>query len=160
MRETDLLWFIPLFPVVFIGFTMLILGFLAELGGWRELGQLYPEPKGIKRQAIRSFGMTSLDLRRGWFPLPVNYGNIVAVVVGAAGLHLRVWKIFAFRHPPLLIPWTQVERFEAGQILFWRTLTLIPRGTNTRIRLYGAPAKAIETLVHQLAAKPPAMAGA
>ncbi len=153
------LWFLPLFPVIFAGMYVLIVGLIAELGGWRELGQLYPEPKGIKRKAIRSFGMTSLDLRRGWLPLPVSYGNVVAVVVGAEGLHLRVWKIFAFRHPPLLIPWTQVERFESGRMLFWRTLTLTPRGTHTRIRLYGAPAAAIETLVHELAGQPTALAG-
>jgi hypothetical protein len=154
------LWFLPLFPVLFLGMWMLVLGLLAELGGWRELGQLYPAPRGMKPKAIRSFGMTSADLRRGWFPLPVNYGNMIAVVVAAEGLHLRVWKIFAFRHPPLLIPWTQVERFESGRMLFWRTLTLTPRGTNTRIRLYGAPAAAIETLVTQLAGQTPGVVGA
>lgn len=151
------LWFLPLFPVIFAGMWMLIIGLIAELGGWRELGQLYPEPKGIKRKAIRSFGMTSADLRRGWFPFPMSYGNVVAVVVGAEGLHLRVWKLFAFRHPPLLIPWTQVERFESGRMLFWRTLTLTPRGTSTRIRLYGGPAGAIETLVHELTGQPSAL---
>ncbi|HST58752.1 MAG TPA: hypothetical protein VLK84_08695 [Longimicrobium sp.] len=130
---------------------MLIISLIAELGGWRELGQLYPEPRGIKRKAIRSFGMTSIDLRRGGFPLPVNYSNVVAIVVAAEGLHLRVWKLFAFRHPPLLIPWTEMERIESGHLLFWRTLTLTPRGTSTRIRLIGAPAKAIEELVRQLA---------
>lgn len=154
------LWFLPLFPVLMIGMWMLILGFIAELGGWRELARLYPEPKGIARKPIRSFGMTSLDLRRGWFPLPVNYGNVVVLVVGSQGLHLRLWRIISFRHPPLLIPWTQVERFEAGHLLFWRTLTITPRGTNTRIRLIGAPAKAIETLVGQLAGQPAELARA
>ena len=154
------LWFLPLFPVIFAGMWMLTIGLIAEVGGWAELARLYPEPTGMKRTAIRSFGMTSAGLRRGWFPLPVNYSNVLAIVVGPEGLHLRVWKIFAFRHPPLLIPWTQVERFEAGQVLFWRTLTLTPRGTGTRISLYGAPAKAIETLVNQLAGPPAELARA
>jgi hypothetical protein len=146
------LWFLPLFPVIFIGFWMLVVGLLAELGGWRNLGQLYPAPRGIQPEPIRSFGMTSADLRRGWFPLPVSYGNVIAVGVGAEGLHLRVWKLFAFRHPPLLVPWTQVERFESGHLLFWRTLTVVPRGTTVRIRLYGNVAKAVEEVAHQLAA--------
>lgn len=156
--QTLPLWFLPLFPIIFIGFWTLVTGLLAELGGWRELGQLYPEPKGIKRTAVRSFGMTSVDLRRGWFPLPVNYANVISMVVGAEGLHLRVWKIFAFRHPPLFIPWMQVERFEAGRLLFWHTLTLTPRGTNIHIRLSGAPARATETLVNQLAGQPSVLA--
>lgn len=158
--QTLPLWFLPLFPILFVGFWMLVIGLLAELGGWRELGQLYPEPQGIERAAVRSFRMTSVELRRGWFPLPVNYANVISMVVGAEGLHLRVWKIFAFRHPPLLIPWTQVERFEAGQVLFWRTLTLTPRGTGTRIRLYGAPARAVQARVDELAGRPAKLARA
>lgn len=148
------LWFIPFFPLIMVGMWALIIGFIAELG-WRELARLYPEPKGIVRDPVRTFGMASMDLRRGWFPLPVNYGNCVVLEVASAGLHLRVWRILGFRHAPLLIPWNQVERFEAGRVFFWRTLTVHPRGTSVRLRLYGSAAQAVEEVAHQLAARHP-----
>lgn len=144
------LWMIPLFPLFFAGMWMLVLTIISA-AGWNALARLYREPEGMARDPVASFRTTSIDLRGG-FPLPANYSNCVIVEVARAGLHLRVWLPFRFRHPPLLIPWARVERFERGRFLFWRTLTLHPRGTNTRIRLYGGPARAVEEVARQIAA--------
>jgi hypothetical protein len=144
-------WFIPLFPIFFAAMWLAITGGLAELGGWGELARLYREPAGMARAPLQRFPMASLDLRRRSFSLPMNYGNCVVVEVAAAGLHLRTWLPFRFRHPPLLIPWSQIERFELGRMLFFRTLTLYPRGVSRRVRLYGGPARAVEQVARQLA---------
>ena len=150
--QTFLLWFLPLFVVAFAGLWMFISALLAEIGGWGELARLYAEPEGMVRAPVQSFPMASLDLRRGRFALPANYSNCAIVEVAQAGLHLRTWRPFRFRHPPLLIPWTQIERLEPGSFLFWRTMSIHPRGVGTRIRLDGGPAKAVEDVWRQLAA--------
>lgn len=161
MNETQavLLWVIPLFLVFFAGLWLLVTGALGELGGWGELGRLYREPEGTVREPVQSFGMASLDLRRGELSLPVNYGGCVVVEVARAGLHLRTWLLFRFRHPPLLIPWSQIDRLEPGRTLFFRTLTLYPRGVSRRVRLYGGPAKAVEQAAQRLARRPAQPAG-
>jgi hypothetical protein len=146
------LWFIPLFPLFFIGMWMFIMTLLASLGGWRTLARLYPAPDGAPRDAAHTFRMTSIDLR-GPLPLPVNYSNCVTIAITPAGLHLRVMAFFRFRHPPLLIPWTHIGRLEPGRMLFWRTLTLHPRDTGVRIRMLARPGEAVEEVARQLAAR-------
>ena len=152
---TFALWFIPVFMVGFAVFWIGGISALAELGGWGELARLYREPEGTVRAPVRSFQMGSLDLRRGWFPLPVNYGGCMVIEVAAAGLHLRPWRPFSFRHPPLLIPWSEMERVQRGHLFFFPTVTISPRGVETRIRLFGAPAKAVEQVFQQRAAAAP-----
>jgi hypothetical protein len=155
MNETHELplWLIPLFPVFFAAMWLGITSLLAELGGWRELARLYAEPEGTVRAPAQRFSMASLDLRRGWFPLPVNYSNCMVVEVAPAGLHLRPWLPFRFRHPPLLIPWPAMERVQMGTFLFFRILTISPRGVGIRLRLYGGPARAVEQVWQQAAAR-------
>jgi hypothetical protein len=153
--QTFIIWFVPLFLVAFTALWLLICALLAEVGGWSELAGLYREPEAMVRAPVQSFGMATLDLRRGWFPLPANYSNCAIVEVAPAGLHLRTWRPFRFRHPPLLIPWSQIERLEPGHMLFFRTLTIHPRGVGTRIRLYGGAGKAVEEVGRQLTARTP-----
>lgn len=138
------LWFIPLFPLFFVGMWMFVTALLSAAGGWGALGRLYPDPDGRARSPLQSFGSASAYLRRGGIPLPVNYNNCVVVEVAEAGLHLRPWLPFRFRHPPLLIPWDRIDRVDPGTLLFRRTVTIHPRGTGTRILLRGRPAEAVE----------------
>jgi hypothetical protein len=130
-----------------------IMVLLSELGGWRALARRYPAPEGAPRDAVRTFRMASIDLRRGALPLPVNYSNCAKIAVTPAGLHLGVMVFFRFRHPPLLIPWTQIGRLQPGRLLFWRTLTLHPESTGIRIRMMGEPAAAVAEVARQLAAR-------
>lgn len=150
---TFLMWFIPLWVVGFVALSMGIMALLAQVGGWSELAALYREPEGMVRQPVQSFGMASLALRRGWFPLPVNYSSCAIVDVAAAGLHLRTWRPFRFRHPPLFIPWEQMESMVPGRMLFFSILTIRPRGVGTQISLWGGPAKAVEAAYRQLLAR-------
>lgn len=145
-------WLFFLFPIFFAAMWLGITGMLAEIGGWSELARLYREPEGMVRAPVQSFRMATLDLRRRGIPLPTNYSNCAIVELAVEGLHLRPWAIFRFRHPPLLIPWTQMEQVQPGTFLFFRVLTVSPRGVGTRIRMYGAPAEAVEHAWRQLAA--------
>lgn len=144
-------WVLPLFPIFFTGVWLLVTTLIASMG-WTALARVYREPKGLVRAPVRRFAMASMDLRRGINPLPANYNGCVIVEVAPAGLHLRTWLLFRFRHPPLFIPWPQIERAELGRLLFFQTLTLHARGVQTRIRLQGRPAQAVEEVLRQLAA--------
>jgi hypothetical protein len=155
MSETQILLFLlVVFPLFFTAMWLGITGLLAEVGGWSELARVYREPDGMVRAPVQSFRMATLELRRGWFPLPANYSNCMIVEIAQAGLHLRPWRPFRFRHPPLLIPWSQIEGIERGYILIFRILKISPRGVQTRIRLYGGAADAVEQVWQQAAARP------
>jgi hypothetical protein len=154
MSQTQILLFLLVaFPLFFTAMWLGITGLLAEVGGWGELARLYREPEGTVRAPAQRFSMATLDMRRGWFPLPVNYSNCMVVEVAPAGLHLRPWRVFRFRHPPLLIPWSHIEQVEPGYVLIFRILKITPRGVQTRIRMYGKPADAVEEAWRQLATR-------
>src|SRR5262249_9786312 len=44
----------------------------------------------------------------GW----VGYNGALVVASDASGLYLSVWPLLAWAHPPVFIPWTEVERIE------------------------------------------------
>lgn len=146
-------WIIPLFPVFFTAMWLLVTGTLSMVGGWSELARHYRDPGEAPRRSSIVLRGSSLGLRGGWIPLPTNYNNCVTLTLSGTGLHLRVFFVFRFRHPPLLIPWTRVERVERGTALFFfRTLTVRPHGVDTRIRLYGRAARVVEGAWGQRAA--------
>lgn len=137
-------WIIALFPLFFVGIWLLVVGLLATLGGWGALARRYPDPGDAARGNLLVLGGSSLMMRRAPIPFPVTYKRCVTVTLSGVGLHLRVMAFFRFRHPPLLIPWEQVERMEAGHFLAWRTLTVHAGGTGTRIALYGSSVQVVE----------------
>jgi hypothetical protein len=137
-------WIFALFPVFFAAVWLFVVGLLASMGGWSELARHYRDPGEAPRGNAVVLSGASVSLRRGWIPLPANYNHCVTLSLSGTGLHLRVMAVFRFRHPPLLIPWTQVERVEPGTVLFFRILTVHPRGTSTHIHLYGRASTAVE----------------
>ena len=154
------LWLIPIaFPVFFVALWTFICAILSAVGGWSELGRHYRDPDGMARAPLAKFRTASAGLTRGWTPFPVGYNNCLIVEVAETGIHLRTWMPFRFRHPPLFIPWTHVERAYPGQILFFRTLVLHPAGVGTRIHLYRGPAEAVEQVLMQLLQQQPHPAG-
>lgn len=136
-------WLIPLFPVFFAGFWMFVTGVLSAAGGWHGLAERFREPPNPPSATARRFRMASADLVNGAFPLPVSYSGCLIVDLGDAGIHLRPWLPFRFAHPPLLIPWAQVEDCAEGRYFLRRAATVRLRGTGTYIRFYGAPGQAV-----------------
>lgn len=115
--------------------------------------RLYRAPRGAADAAERSFPIASVSLLRPGLSAPVRYNGCIAVGISGAGLHLRVWRIAAGRHAPLLIPWSGMERVEPDRGLLGRTLTIHPHGTRTRIRLHW-PAEAVDEVMRAHAARP------
>jgi hypothetical protein len=59
-----------------------------------------PMPRPKTRLGYGVFG--------GW----VGYNGALVVASDASGLFLSVWPLLSWAHPPLFIPWTEVERVE------------------------------------------------
>ena len=147
------LWIIfLLFPLFFAAIWLFVTGILATVGGWSVLARLYRDPGHAFRGNIVQLPGSSVSLRRGRVPLPANYNRCVTLTLPGPGLHLRVVSAFRFRHPPLFIPWGQMETVEPGTMLGWRILTLRPRGTGTRIYLWGGTAEVVEDAYRRHAA--------
>jgi hypothetical protein len=137
-------WIFLLFPVAFAAVWLLVTGLLGTLGGWSALARLYPDHGDAPAGDVVEIPGTSLGLQRAGMPFPVRYKRCVTVLLSATGVHLRVMALFRFRHPPLLIPWAQVERMETGHLARWRGPVIHPRGTGTTILVHGGAAGAIE----------------
>lgn len=139
----SIVWVIPLYLVFCAAVCLLVTDMKAKLGGWSELARHYRDPEEPPRGGFVVLAGSTVSLRRERMPLPMSYPRCVTLTVSGTGLHLRVLFALRFRHPPLLIPWTQVERVEPGTAPFFRLLTVHPRGTDTHIHLSGRAAAAV-----------------
>jgi hypothetical protein len=55
----------------------------------------------------------------------MNYGLCLTVVVGSAGLYLKVVPLFRLGHPPLLIPWADIHGLREKRFLWlWRLVEM------------------------------------
>jgi hypothetical protein len=81
-----------------------IMPVLARAGGWTILAERYPASAPMPRPRTR-FGY---GVFAGW----VGYNGALVVSSDASGLFLSVWPLLSWAHPPVFIPWTEVERIE------------------------------------------------
>lgn len=119
MDESELRWLAPLATgLLFVALWVGIFQLVARFGGWRELARAYP-PLGISGTgAGETFRMRSVQLRRG-----TNYNNCVTLTAGPSVLRLALPWLFAWGHPPIEVPWSEIET-EAGRSFFVRLVTL------------------------------------
>lgn len=88
--------FLLVFPLFWSGIVLLV----GTLGGWRRLAAAYP--------ATGAEATTTWRFRGGRMGF-MNYKGVLDVGVSDAGLHLGVFLPFRVGHPPILVPWDQVE---------------------------------------------------
>jgi hypothetical protein len=84
----------------FVAFSLVILNFLAIVGGWQRLASCYyasAVPPG-ERFLFRTANVGS-----------VGYGSCLRFISGPAGLFISVFLLFRPGHPPLFIPWSDVS---------------------------------------------------
>jgi hypothetical protein len=91
-------------PVLFLGLFSTVwcavCVVMATIGGWRRLAESY--------RAIDEFDgerWRFRSARMGW----VGYNNCLTFGVNATGLYLAVLFPFRLGHPPLLIPWSEID---------------------------------------------------
>ena len=86
-----------------------IMPVLARVGGWTILAERYPASAPMPSPKTR-FGY---GVFAGW----VGYNGALVVASDQGGLYLRVWPLLSWAHPPVFIPWTEVERIEHSRRL-------------------------------------------
>ena len=121
------LWFvIPLYPVVL---WLVELALLSYIGGWVTLSKQFR----LRGNFIRVEWNWQRSKMRGM----VGYNNSVTVGCNSEGLYLALMPLFAFRHPPLLIPWNEI-RISRKQVVFLEYVRL-GLGRELNIPLYLRP---------------------
>ncbi|MGH9564904.1 MAG: hypothetical protein ACRD4I_02870 [Candidatus Angelobacter sp.] len=66
-----------------------------------------------------------------------TYGNCLVVGGSSEGLYLAIMALFRFRHPPLLIPWTEIA--VTRQCIVFRKVVRFELGRELDIPLYLHP---------------------
>jgi len=115
MPPQDLAWIAPAFAV----FWLVLTGALSHLSGWHELAKRFRSDDSIEGRRFR-FRSAAI----GWPYFPVSYGGSLFATVGPRGFTLSIFFLYRFLHPPLLIPWTEIERCEPTR-RWLRTYTAI-----------------------------------
>lgn len=140
---------------LFFGFWSLVMAMASLIGGWNELAKRYRREE-IKfsirdERPAERFRWASLKMGPTYFP--TNYGNCTTIDLSESGLGLNVALFFRPMHPPLLIPWTDIESCQLGKELWiFDRAKIQVRGLANPLRIYGRAARAIERYSAELCA--------
>jgi len=124
----NLLLFVPilLFPLVWV-FTV----WLITLLGWSRLARRYAL-RGSFHGHVRSFQSGII----GGFS---RYNGVLVIGWGEQGLFLHVFFLFRINHPPLLIPWDEIQEAISDTYWFTKRLRLRMRAPDApMVTLFGA----------------------
>lgn len=130
-------WFILLFIVAWLGACTLI----SLTGGWHRLSRKFRSASDIHGETFR---FASMSLGTGLFP--ARYRNVLFVTVGRSGMGLSVVFFFRLLHPPLIIPWSEVETVRPERAWLASHIAVYIRNFDKRL-LFRGPAgrKILET---------------
>ena len=113
-----------------IVFWFLVIALLSYAGGWWALAREYREDALTVADGPK-WNFQSVCLRK-W----CGYNGGVVVIAGETGLRLSVWPIIRPAHPPLFLPYAEME-FEDLKVL---------GGVRTRVRMQRVPSITIDVL--------------
>lgn len=113
--DPSVLYFIPLFPIAFIGLWCAVSLILSHVGGWHRLAHRFtvnspPSGKSHSMQSGRIGG--------------VNYNHCLTIHISEHGLRLSILFLFRLGHPPLLIPWDQIKSVQIVKFLWMQALEI------------------------------------
>lgn len=111
----------------FVAVWTLVLWITSRASGWRRLAERYGETALFAGEVVR-FG----SARIGW----ANYNGSLNVGANDMGVYLAPMTIFRAFHPPLFIPWSQIQAEPFRGFPGGITLTF-PVVTHTRIQFFG-----------------------
>jgi hypothetical protein len=103
------LWFI--FPAYFVALWLLVSAVISFIGGWTKLAGAF--------RLVKPFVGQQWKGQSGQMRWIAGYGNCLTVGCNTEGLYLATMPLFRFRHPPLLVPWSEIS-ISQRKILFFR----------------------------------------
>ena len=107
------------FLVVFPLFWSAIVYLIARLGGWSDLAKQYAlqEP----------YSGTTFQMQSVTIGILGNYRSVVTIGANDVGLYLNPLVVYRPGHPPLLIPWDDIEPRQARGLSFVEMVSFSPR---------------------------------
>ena len=77
---------------------------ISRIGGWTELGTIY--------RTTNPFPPTRYYFVSAVMRASVNYGSCLTVSADLEGIYLKTFFLFRVFHPPLFIPWGDLDYME------------------------------------------------
>jgi hypothetical protein len=112
------------FPFFFVALWVFTLSIIARVGGWSELADRYRADAVFEGEMLR---FQSIALRR-WRFMPMGMNHVVAIGADQTALKLSLFILFRPGHPPLSIPWSDVEAAPEKMLGFLPRVQLTVRG--------------------------------
>lgn len=122
--------FCVFFPLLWTGIVM----FLSRASGWHGLAQRFSCPVA---PAGESFSGQSAMF--GF----ARYKSTVTVTIADQGVHLSLFFLFKMGHPPILIPWSEIQSAETSSYLFFKT-TRVTLKNGATIDFWGGSAEPLK----------------
>jgi hypothetical protein len=110
----------------FVALWLAVSAVVSLIGGWTRLASEFRAERHSTAPRIR---LGSARMRFG-----THYGHVIGLDCQTPGLSLSALPIFRFRHPPLFIPWDQIETTHYKSFWIFPTTTLF-LGSEARIPL-------------------------
>jgi hypothetical protein len=117
-------WIIPLALLGFVAFWSFVVWLISAFGGWSRLAQHYRDFDNYHGRKLR---MRSGRLGGS------SYNGVLTIGADFQGLYLAVNPFFRVGHPPLYIPWNDIQMEE--QQRFFMTNTVLTFAQVPRIKL-------------------------
>jgi hypothetical protein len=127
-NPSALIFLFPTFAAVLLCTIFFV---ISRIGGWATLARRFRATEPFYGE---TWGWQSAKFR-GW----CNYNNCLTVGASQEALYLSVMIPFRLFHPPLMIPWREIE-VETGKVLFgfWDMATCrIGVEERVTVRIYG-----------------------
>lgn len=104
------------FPLLLVAAFFFTAHLTAAVGGWRELARVYRADGPIA-------GAREWRNRGGRMRYATQYNGCLNIAANAMGVQLSLWRIFP-AHPPLFIPWSDIQTEPVDGMLFaWTRLS-------------------------------------
>lgn len=126
-----------LFPVFFISIWVFVSFLLSVAGGWRNLGKIY-----LADGAFDGKKWYFQSLKMG----VVNYNSCVNIAANENSLYISVLPIFRIGHPPLNIPFSELQGKEYKGWIFRYVIIHTDKAKGTNIKLFKKQADRVEHL--------------
>jgi hypothetical protein len=93
--------FAAIFPIYFFCLWCLVAAIVSYVGGWFSLAKVY--------RTRAPFNGAKWRMQSGQMRWLANYNGVLTLGVSQQGLYLASMFLFRFMHPPLLVPWSEIE---------------------------------------------------
>ena len=112
--------FLIVFPLFWSGIVYMI----SRLGGWSDLAKRYATQE--------PFSGTTFQMQSVTIGILGNYRSVVTIGASDDGLYLNPLVFYRPGHPPLLIPWDDIEPRQARGLSFVEMVSFSPQKTSKR----------------------------